>query len=172
MKNENSLRKNQTEVLYREFSRRIYNYVYTRVENREDAENISQDVWVRLLESKTDLCLKTAVPYIYKIASNLVNDYLRLVYVRMGVREDLKNGIEQSSAGTPHEEYSAIELSTYERRRIECLPRQRRIIYIMSRFEGKTVAEIAETLSLSIRTVENHLRMGRKEVREYITAIA
>lgn len=42
----------------------------------------------------------------------------------------------------------------------------------MSRYEEKSVGDIADELSLSLRTVENHLRMGRRDVREYIAAIA
>ena len=38
----------------------------------------------------------------------------------------------------------------------------------MNRFEGKTVREISQELNLSQRTVENHLFISRKEVREYI----
>lgn len=57
-----------------------------------------------------------------------------------------------------------------EQRRVECLPRQRRIIYVMSRYEEKSVEDIASELSLSFRTVENHLRLGRRDVRQYMSA--
>ena len=45
---------------------------------------------------------------------------------------------------------------------------QRRTVYIMSRFQGKTAPEISEELCLSRRTIENHLLASRKEIREYI----
>ena len=59
-------------------------------------------------------------------------------------------------------------LQALERERVARLPEQRRKIYLLARFEGKEVSEIARQLNLSSRTVGNHLYISRKEVREYI----
>ncbi len=61
-----------------------------------------------------------------------------------------------------------IYLLTCRRERANQLPEQRRKIYIMSRFENKSSADIAAQLGISSRTVENHLFISRKEIREYI----
>ena len=44
------------------------------------------------------------------------------------------------------------------------LPSQRRKIYVMNRFEDKSVTDISEELNISRRTVENHLFISRKAV--------
>ena len=62
----------------------------------------------------------------------------------------------------------ADDLLACEKRRVEFLPSQRRKIYVMNRFEDKSVTDISEELNLSRRTVENHLFISRKEVREYL----
>ena len=59
-------------------------------------------------------------------------------------------------------------MSICEKHRLSLLPPQRRIIYTMSRFESKSISDISEELNLSHRTVENHLRIGRHEMREFI----
>ena len=162
----------QVEVLFREYSDRIFGYIKSRISNQEDAENLSQDVWVRVIENANSINMETAKAYIYRIASNLINDYLRSLYLKLGAQEELFNNQPTETHVTPEEEYSVKQLQALETRRIECLPKQRRIIYTMSRFQDKSVAEIADILSLSFRTVENHLRMGRRDVRDYISAIA
>lgn len=158
--------------MYTRYSERLLNFISTRVSNREDAENLAQDVWLRILENGKEVCEQTASSYLHTVASNLVNDYLRRLYVRTGTRDELERMYSEAAALTPAQEYEALELARFEAARVECLPPQRRTIYIMSRFEDMAVAEIAETLSLSFRTVENHLRMGRRDVRDFLSAIA
>ena len=62
----------------------------------------------------------------------------------------------------------ANDLEQWEWKKVYLMPFQRRRIYCMSRFGGKSATDIATILNLSSRTVENHLFLGRKEVREYL----
>ena len=62
----------------------------------------------------------------------------------------------------------ANDILALEKFKLYQLSPQRRIVYLMNRFQNKTVSEISEELSLSRRTVENHLQTGRNEVREFI----
>ena len=62
----------------------------------------------------------------------------------------------------------ANDLEACEKYRLSLLPPRRRTIYAMSRFEDKSISDISAELNLSHRTVENHLRIGRHEVREFI----
>ena len=55
-----------------------------------------------------------------------------------------------------------------EQERILRLPAQRKKIYAMSRFGHKSSTDISACLGLSVRTVENHLFISRKEIREYM----
>lgn len=172
MENSSISRQSQIDVLFRTYSDRILNYIRTRINNLEEAENLAQDVWIRIIESDAVLCLETAVAYLFRIASNLVNDYLRSLYTRMGHHDEVVRLHSDISDLNPEEDLYVKQVKEYETKRIECLPPQRRTIYIMSRFEDKSVNDIAEVLSLSFRTVENHLRMGRRDIRDYISAIA
>lgn len=172
MEENSTSRFSQIEVLFRKYSDRILKYIRTRINSLEEAENLAQDVWMRIMESDVAICVDTVLSYLYKIASNLVNDYLRNLYSKKGAHEEISKHQPTLSDITPEEDLCVKQISDLEAKRIECLPRQRRIIYTMSRFEDKSVSDIAELLSLSFRTVENHLRMGRKDVREYLMAIA
>lgn len=157
---------------YKENFNKVLNYISSRINNVWDAENLAQDVWVRLLTCGKILSPETITSYIYTIARNLVNDYLRHLYHVQDAHDELAFAGTEISEHSPESAVAAKDIADFERRRVECLPPQRRIIYIMSRFEDKSVDDIASELSLSFRTVENHLRMGRRDVREYIAAIA
>ena len=62
----------------------------------------------------------------------------------------------------------AKEILFLEKNKLQSFPSQRKTIYIMNRFYEKSTGEIAEELNLSKRTVENHLMIGRKVMRNYI----
>lgn len=57
------------------------------------------------------------------------------------------------------------ELSEWETEAVNKLPLQRKIVYVMNRFQGLSKNEISVRLNVSVRTVDNHLYLGRKEVR-------
>lgn len=158
--------------MYNEHHGHIVNYIAGIINRREDAENLAQDVWVRVLTSDKEMQEESGVSYLFVIAGNLCRDYLRRTYRQRGYMEEAMYTTEDRAATTPETELFAGELRAMEQRRVANLPTQRRAIYIMSRFEEKQLDEIAEEMQLSKRTVENHLRMGRRDVRDFINAIA
>lgn len=150
---------------------RVLRFISQRVSDAGDAENLAQDVWLKLLECDRELNESTLTSLIYTVARNLVNDYLRHLYIVQEVHGELRQS-ENVYAQDMESEVSARDLALHERMRVRCLPAQRRIIYVMSRYEEKSVDEIAAALELSNRTVENHLRLGRRDVRSHMAAIA
>mgnify|MGYP000350379073 CR=1 FL=1 len=111
------------------------------------------------------LCLLFA--WVMQIDSNLVNDYLRRFYKKQEISSYMYDHAETCTNDTESRIISD-DLAALEQRKLSVLPTQRRKIYTMSRFEDKSIADISSELNLSHRTVENHLRIGRHEVREYI----
>ncbi len=156
---------------YRENFNRVFNFIVSRIDCVEDAENLTQDVWVRLLTYTKPIAQETLVPLIFVIARNLINDYLRRICHSRAYTEEWKYAAGDNHEISPDNILSASEIADIERSRVECLPAQRRTIYVMSRYHEKSTDEISQSLSLSKRTVENHLRLGRHDVRNYIAAI-
>lgn len=152
---------------YKRYHLSVYLYIYNKVNNKEEAEDLAQDVFIRLLEYKQMLRPDTVKVFIYTISRNLANDYLRRYYKKQEITSYLYD-----IAEVGHNEVEscvvANDLQACENRRIALLPQQRRKVYVMNRFENKSIADISEELSLSRRTVENHLFLSRKEVREYL----
>ena len=156
---------------YSEMYEKVYRFISSSVNDSYDAENLTQDVWVRLLEWDKEIDPDGVKSVVYTVARNLVNDYLRRLYRTRNVEADLMGELSDIDSSL-ESEIIANDLATRELERVECLPRQRRIIYQMSRYDGIPVPESSDMLNLSVRTVENHLRMGRKDIRDFMSSVA
>lgn len=170
MENFSSSRNRLISDCYMATHNKIERFISQRVNDACDAENLTQDVYLKLLEYDKELTADTITSLVYTIARNIVNDYLRHAYRTGAVKEYLRENSLLYSTDI-EAEVSARDIAVMERSRVERLPRQRRIIYVMSRYFEKSIADISTRLSLSTRTVENHLRMGRRDVREYLAMV-
>lgn len=153
--------------IFMDYRQSVFFYVYKRIGKKEDSEDLVQDAYLRLLEYRTMLRPDTVKYFLFTIVRNLVIDYFRRFYKRQEVVDFLQ---EFSQTKTMESDSPVIikDLQKQEWNRVRLLPRQRRKIYVMNRFEGKNLSEIASVLHLSQRTVENHLFISRKEVRMYM----
>ncbi len=152
---------------YTNYHHSVYLYIYYKIGCKEEAEDLAQDVFVRLMDYDRMLHTNTVKSFIFTIARNLLYDYLRHHYKKQEVTSYL---YEYSVTSTNETENQVIanDLAACEKRKMKMLPQQRRTIYAMSRFEDKSVQDISRKLNLSLRTVENHLRMGRRDMRNYM----
>ena len=152
---------------YTDYHQSVYQYIYYKINSKEEAEDLSQDVFLRLMDYNQMLRRDTVKYFIFTIARNLVTDYLRRYYRKLEMDSYMYDMVEHSSNET-ESRIMAEDLSELEHKRMTLLSQQRRKIYWLNRFEEKSVQEISEELGLSFRTVENHLYIGRKEVRTYL----
>ena len=146
---------------YEEYYQVILTYITYRITHRYEAEDLTQDVFVRLLDYKQMLRPDTVKYFLFTIAHNIV-----IYYKKQEIDSYIYDTMSTSTNET-EEKIIGDDLMTMERTRLAAMPEQRRLIYTLSRFENKTSPEIANELNLSCRTVENHLFLGRREMREF-----
>jgi len=71
--------------LYRRYVNQVYYYIYSRVQNTAEAEDICSDTFITALETRHTLRDESRFkPWLFTIARNKVNDYYRKVYRRTG----------------------------------------------------------------------------------------
>ena len=70
---------------YTNYHHSVYLYLYYKIGHKEEAEDLAQDVYVRLMDYDRMLCAETIKYFIFTIARNLVTDYLRRYYKRQEV---------------------------------------------------------------------------------------
>ena len=151
---------------YNAYRQVIYLHVCSRIANVKDAEDIVQDVFLHLMNCQQIICKDAIKSFVYTIANNLINDYLRRFYRHQAY--NLYIWEQASNLYDEEENYIARDLEAFELYLVKQLPPQRQKIYLLSRYEDQNTYEISQRMHLSPRTVENHLWLGRKSVREYI----
>ena len=156
---------------FKQYHQMIIGYINRRINNIDDAEDMSQDVFLRLMEYKDILCEETIKNFIFTIAQNRVIDYIRRINKKIEIYSYIYDFQPSVTTYTPEQEASAHDLLMIENHCMRKLPPQRCKIYYMSRIEEKSTDEIAKELHLSRRTVESHQFMARKEVRENLRRI-
>jgi RNA polymerase sigma-70 factor (ECF subfamily) len=157
------------EKIYELYYEKIVRYITFRINNSDDACDLAQDVFVRMLEHAKCIYEEAAESLVFTIARNLINDYLRRHYCRQEIDRYLMD-YTSTSDNTTESSLDAAELANLEQNRLALMPLQRRTIYIMRRFDEKSAKEISEGLNISRRTVENHLYIGVNQMREYLKA--
>lgn len=159
------------ESLFLHYFPRIKGFISGILQNEEEAEDISQDIFVSMWQNREKLNeIENLNAYLFRVAKNTVfrhiersllfRDYLQLQTENASFAHDNNESIE--------EELYAKELEYLIAIAVEKMPPQRKLIYKMSREEGLSNDEIAKRLVISKRTVENHLTLALSDIRKLI----
>lgn len=149
--------------LDRRFRAPLMAYFLRRTQDRQDAEDLTQDTFTRLVGSST-LETHTHVPaLVFRVASNLLKDRNRRQSVHKqtpfsALDEDIVNGIpSRSTEGIEPERVLIGQESLAEAYRVlEGLEERTRTIFVLYRLEGMKHKEIAARLGIGLSTVEKH----------------
>lgn len=155
--------------VYKKFYQIILNYIQFRIKDEDEARDLAQDVFIKVLEYKDMLREDTVKSFLFTITRNVLIDYMRRFYRKKGMDYWLAQEIQVSRNDTEEKVYMQ-ELQQMEKSILSTFPFQRRIVYMLNAHEGKNITEIADKLHLSRRTVECHLFLGRRSMRQAIKA--
>ena len=157
------------QILFNRYRDKIFGFFVQFLSDRELAADLMQDVFVKLIQSNTDLSQITDVDgYIYKMCRNRAYDHLSKAYRDMEYREYLMSFMDPASQAIRPEAERRMEAEYYGRileQSLRQLPDQQRIIFNLSKKEGLSHQKIAEILNLSPITVRNQLHRAIKNLR-------
>lgn len=153
---------------YEVYSKPLYKYILFKIGYDEElAKDMMQDAFLKLLEHRGEIRIDTVKALLYVIVRNIIIDYMRKQERAHDFFSDYYFNYQESS-NIVEAEINAREISELELTAVSSLPDKRRKVYSLSQFHCLSVDEISHKMGLSSKTVENHLHLGRKEVRLYI----
>ncbi len=160
------------EVLFRQYYQMLCAYAYRFVSDTETAEEIVQDLFFKLWERRGELQITTSVKsYLYSAVHNRCLKFIEHRNVETRYRNYyLMHESEVDSE--PQHAADAHEIQIIIDNTLDSLPERCSRIFRLNRFEGLKYQEIAEKLSISIKTVEANmgkaLKMLRKNLKNYV----
>lgn len=153
------------EDLFHQFYPGMCSYAESLIKKEFIAEEVVQDVFYNIWKNKSDLRITNSwQSYLYRAVFNNSMMYLRKAKREMSLDERWAESQIQSS-DNPSEELDAKELNAVILYTLQKLPDRTREIFKMNRFEGLKYKEIAEKLSISLKTVEANMGKALKALK-------
>ncbi|MBN1255949.1 MAG: sigma-70 family RNA polymerase sigma factor [Deltaproteobacteria bacterium] len=144
------------------YQRKIYSLLYGMVWNREDALELTQEVFVKAYRSIRSFRMASSFyTWVYRIAVNLALDFRR----RRGKHIEIQREVDPPSNRGPDSSLLRKELNEKIRMSMATLPPHQRVALLLREVEGLTYKEIAKVMGCRLGTVMSRLHYAREEMR-------
>jgi RNA polymerase sigma-70 factor (ECF subfamily) len=143
--------------LFREHNAGLIKFVLSKVRNEQEAKDVAQEAFVRLLQLDRPVAVSYLRWYLFKIARNIAADHYRHSRVRARVCElDAFEGVDASSpteSGAIAADQLATLLSALKELSESCQK-----AFLLHKFRGLSTAEVAKCMDITDRMVRHHVR--------------
>jgi RNA polymerase sigma-70 factor, ECF subfamily len=159
------------EKVFREYYAPLTLYVTSMLKDKEVAEEIVQDFFFNLWKNREHLDINTSLKsYLFQSVRNKALKYIRHENVKLKYAAMVSENIHTLEYTYNISPFELKELETKINHVLENLPKSCSQIFKMSRFEGLKYKEIAERLSISVKTVEANMTRALNEFRLHLGA--
>ena len=165
------------EQLLVKYHRPIVNFIYKIVNNAAEAEELTQDVFLKIYRARANYePLAPFAAWIYRIAANVSLKALgKKRFLRFGFRPSMhgdgfSGAAELLPDQRPNAERSLVEseTGTIVREAVRSLPKNEKLALILRRYEGLSYKEIALVMNCTEAAVKTYIHRGKLRVRDRI----
>ena len=166
------------EKLISKYDRQIFRIAQHITQNREDAEDVMQDAFLKAYE-KLDQFQGNSKFYTWLVRIAVNESLMRLRKRRTGKMVSIDEDIETDEGSVPRDladwspnpeqNYSQAELAKILRKTIQGLPPGFRVVFVLRDVDGLSTEETAEMLGLSVPAVKSRLLRARLQLRERLS---
>lgn len=157
------------ELIFRRYYISLCGFATRFVQQPEVAEEIVQNIFLKLWEKKEHIAIETSLKsYLFRAIHNSCNNYLAHTKVKNKYISFTQDVIARQEHQTDPvlDSLAYKELDENITKAIEGLPSECKKIFKLSRFDGLKYAEIARQLGISIKTVETQISRALTRLRE------
>ncbi|MCG8321355.1 MAG: RNA polymerase sigma-70 factor [Cytophagales bacterium] len=159
--------------IYKHYQVRLKAYALVITDCRYLADEMVQEVFLKIWLTRSKLNPELNFShYIFKITRNLAFDHLKKVARNERLKKEQAANINHAASNSTQDAFTFKEYQRILKDVIAELPAQKRLIYELSRNEGKSNKEIAAELHLTVKTVQNHLGLALRAIKEKLKANA
>ena len=148
-------------------SDRVYRLSYRLTGNRHDAEDLTQEVFVRVFRSLSTYTPGTFEGWLHRITTNLFLDQARRKQrIRFDAMTEERADRLTSGSPSPDAAYADQRFDDDVERALATLPPDFRAAVVLCDIEGLSYEEIAATLGVKLGTVRSRIHRGRSQLRK------
>jgi len=163
------------EQIVRQYWRRVFNVAYKFVGRHDEAEDLTQDVFLKIFKSLGTFDRRANFQtWLVSVSRNLCIDHYRSVRKERETIDRDVNADDLSPASTeinPHVALERQDLAQELRQALQQLPETLRTAVVMRDIQELSYQEIADRLTLPEGTVKSRINRGRHELARQITRI-
>ncbi len=143
----------------------LRNFLFYRVGSLEKARDLVQDTFIKLWSNCHKVSLEKARSYLFTVANRLFLDDAD--HQKVALKFQYRHGVtERHTETSPEYLYRQEEFKQRLEKAISGLPEMQRTVFLMSRIDKMPNKEIAETLQLSVKTIEKHITSSLTRLKE------
>ncbi|WP_265520900.1 RNA polymerase sigma factor SigE [Oerskovia flava] len=153
--------------IVREHSARVYRLAYRLTGNQHDAEDLTQEVFIRVFRSLSSYTPGTFEGWLHRITTNLFLDQVRRKQrIRMeSMGEDAAQYPARGELQQPERGFEHAHLDHDVQRALDSLSPEYRAAVVLCDIEGLSYEEIAVTLGVKLGTVRSRIHRARAQLR-------
>ena len=158
--------------IYQRYAESLAGFAASKLFSLDDARDVLHDLFVKIWEDRHSLVISGSLQsYLFAAIRYRIIDKIRRNVTRQNYDAQLQSLVDQYAPGI-EQQLEAKELQQLVDKSLDSLPVKTREIYLLSRNEHLSVAEIAQKLNIAEQTVKNQLTIALKHLRQSITIIS
>jgi RNA polymerase sigma factor (sigma-70 family) len=153
---------------FENYAAELHRFLMRRLRRPEDAEDLAQEVFMRLSRIDNSEFVEKPRAYLFGIASHVVFEFRMRGKLKEWIVFDsgtVEAAAEQPVAPSPDELADRLDLQRQLTAALKRLPPLQLAVFLLHKRDGYSYEEIAGRLNLSARQIENHLAQARSLLR-------